>query len=124
MRKLLFAILIIGVYSVGYSQEEIDQRLLERYSKNELTQMQQSNPEEYIILQRALEVGIKIMDYREGEEKAEKIPFEGVLEVDLQSKPTYISLGLELKDRTQYFRIKDSNKMLVVYPKDIITKIK
>jgi|SRR5690554_1728338 len=120
LRRIIVCLLIIPAL-MGRAQDAHDERLLERYSVEELNTMQSENPEEYAILDHALEVGISIGDIQEGKE----IVFDGVLDKDPNQAHTYISLGLELIDnKYQYYRFKDSNKMVIVRPKDRITQIK
>ncbi|WP_146194221.1 hypothetical protein [Brumimicrobium oceani] len=120
-RTILFFLLSVAFY--GYSQENHDKRLLERYSNEELTSMQNNNPEEYEIIVHALKVGISIGDIQDG--KGKEIVYNGELDKDPSLDHTYISLGLELKDDAyQYYKFKGTNKMVIVRPKNYITKIK
>ena len=115
-----FFILTIAVF--GYSQNNHDTRLLERYTSEELTALQNNNPEEYEIIVHALKVGISIGEYQAGEGK--DIVFDGELDKDPNKEHTYISLGIELIDRYQYYMFKGTNKMVIVRPKNYITQIK
>lgn len=122
LKKITFCFLIT-ITSFGYAQENHDTRLLERYSAEELTQLQNTNPEEYKILDHALEVGISIGDIQEG--KGKEIVFDGEIDKDPSLNHTYISLGLELIDgKYQYYKFKGTNKMVIVRPKNLITQIK
>lgn len=109
--------------SYSYAQESHDQRLLEKYSTEELTSIQNNDPEEYKIIVHALEVGISIGDIQEG--KGKEIIFDGVIDKNPNQDHTYISLGLELIDnKYQYYKFKGTNKMVIVRPKNLITQIK
>jgi hypothetical protein len=115
-----FCLLFIAVFS--YSQENHDPRLLERYSSEELTAIQNNNSEEYEIIVHALKVGISIGDVPQ--EKGKDIVFDGEIDKDPNKEHTYISLGLELKNNTyQYYKFKGTNKMVIVRPKNLITQI-
>ena len=122
MFKTLTTFFILTIAVFGYSQENHDARLLERYTSEELTAIQNNNPEEYEIIVHALKVGISIGDIQEGEGK-ENI-WDGELDMDPNQEHTYISLGLELVDnRYQYYKFKGTNKMVIVRPRNLITQI-
>ena len=122
MLKTIILCVLFSSALYGYAQENHDARLLERYSEEELTSLQNNNPEEYKILDHALEVGISIGNIEEGEGKV--IIFDGEIDKDPSLEHTYISLGLELENRYQYYKFKGTNKMVVVRPKHLITQIK
>lgn len=121
MLKKLITLSVFFVAFFSYSQKEFDSRLLERYSVEELTTMQKNNPEELKILNRALEVGISIGTIQGGKDK--EMPFKGEIEVDLDKEQTFISLGLHLTNESQYYRIKGTNKFLIVQAKHNILLI-
>lgn len=121
MLKKIITLSLLFVAIFSYSQEEFDARLLERYSAQELTEMQKNNPEELKILNRALEVGISIGPIQEG--KDQKIPFNGEIEGDPNKEQTFISLGLDLKNEYQYYRFKGTDQMVIVRPKNQILLI-
>lgn len=122
MLKTFITILVFTISFVGFTQTDHDKRLLERYSAEELTALQNNNPEEYEIITHALKVGISIGDIQHGKDK--EIQFDGVLDKDPSKEHTYISLGVELIDRYQYFRFKGTEKLVIVRPKQRITQIK
>ncbi len=121
IKKILtLGFLFIAVFS--YTQEEFDTRLLERYTPEELTAMKKNNPEEFQILNHALDVGISIGEIHE--KPGSPIPFEDEeLDADPHKEQTYISLGLTLKNKTQYFKFKGTNMMVIVRPKNRILDI-
>jgi len=123
MLKTIIICLMLSVTYFGYSQGNHDVRLLERYTDDELTDIQTNNPEEYKILDHALKVGVSIGDIPT--EKGKDIVYDGEIDKDPNQEHTYISLGLELIDnRYQYFKFKGTNKMVIVRPKNLITQIK
>ena len=123
MFKKIIMFLLISVTFYGYSQENHDKRLLERYSNEELSGMQSDNPQEYEIILHALEVGISIGDIPTA--KGKNIIYDGEIDKDPNLEHTYISLGLELKNNAyQYYKFKGTNKMVIVRPKNLITQIK
>lgn len=106
----------------NYAQEGFDSRLLERYSEQELTEMQKNNPEELKILNHALDVGISIGKIQE--KPGSPIPFEDKeLDADPHKEHTFISLGVTLKNKYQYFKFKGTNMLVVVRPKNKILDI-
>lgn len=122
MLKKITAFLFLSVAVFSYSQGNHDSRLLERYSSEELTSIQNNNPEEYEIIVHALKVGISIGDIQEGEGK--EVVYDGELDKNPNQEHTYISLGLTLTNNYQYYTFKGTNKMVVVRPKNLITQIK
>lgn len=122
MIKKIITICFLSLAAISYSQEKHDARLLERYSSEELTTIQMENPEEYEILVHALEVGISIGDIQEG--KGKDLVFDGELDADPSLNHTYISLGVELINRYQYYKFKGTNKMVIIRPKNLITQIR
>lgn len=122
MIKKIITICFLSLAAITYSQEKHDARLLERYTSEELTTIQMENPEEYKILVHALEVGISIGDIQEG--KGKDLVFDGELDADPSLNHTYISLGVELINRYQYYKFKGTNKMVIIRPKNLITQIR
>ncbi|MBI2258471.1 MAG: hypothetical protein HYU67_06185 [Flavobacteriia bacterium] len=113
MKKLLlFSMLILS--TLLFSQE-IDQRLLVKYNSSEIKKIQKDNPNEYLFLINALNKGIFIGDIPQ--EKSKSIVFDGEITVDLTQTHTFLTLGLEIKDKYQYYKIKGTNKMLGVLPR-------
>ena len=106
-----FSMLLTGfVFS-----QEIDTRLFEKYSETELTDMRSNSPQELTLLTYALDNAIYYADYPE--EKG--VTFEQI--ASPKSKDTFLSLGLEIKEQNQYFRIEGSNKLLVVKSTSVLT---
>ena len=93
--------------SVGISQQ-IDSRLLQRYSETQLENIRLEQPEEYALLNYALDNAVYFSEIPD--EKKVDLP-----EVSLpNTEPTFIDLGLEIKDENQYFVVSGQNKMLIV----------
>jgi hypothetical protein len=114
MKKIMF-ICLLFVAGFSFSQEKIDARLLEKYSKKELTNMQKNNPNEYQFLINALDKGLFIAEIPT--EKGKDIIFNGTLNIDPEQKHTFISLKKEITDVYQYYKIEGTNKMLVILPR-------
>ncbi|MCE3297321.1 MAG: hypothetical protein K0R65_3035 [Crocinitomicaceae bacterium] len=111
---LLLLILVSATY--GFSQE-IDNRLLAKYSKEEINSIRKNNPEEYTFLVNALDKGVVISEIPA--QKAKDIVFDGTLEIDPNGTHTFISLGKEITDRYQYYKIAGTSKMLTIKPRPV-----
>ena len=107
--KLLFPLCLTLLISGNVFSQDIDSRLLKRYSSTELTELQSSNPERIALLTYALDNSLYIADAPVGK----KVNVE-TISVDSENLPSYIELGLEIKNENQYFMIAGQNKMLVM----------
>ncbi len=93
----------------GVFAQEIDDRLLSKYSEEELQLMVESDYEQYRLLEYALDNAMYVANYssaKGGEFKT--------ISVDSESLPSFIELNLDIIDRNQYFKIEGEEKMLVV----------
>ena len=105
----LLATLTFFLFLMGSAfSQKMDQRLLERYSQTELETMMSSDRAEYDLLAYALDNGVY---YAQAEEK--KLAGLETIEIS-KGNLTYISLGLEILDQNQYFRINGDDRVLVV----------
>ena len=96
--------------------QEVDSRLLDRYSVEELTEMYSNNTKEYNFLVYAIDKAVYITDVPEGK----KTDFESI---DISgSELNFVSLGLEIKDVNQYFKVVGENKLLVVKSRYVLNK--
>jgi hypothetical protein len=109
---LLLLLLVSSCY--GFSQE-IDTRLLAKYSKEELVSLQKNDPAEYTFLINALNKGVFISEIPT--QKGKNIVFDGTLNIDPKGTYTFISLGKEITDRYQYYKIGGTTQMLAVQPR-------
>ncbi|MGM0478379.1 MAG: hypothetical protein ACQERC_04075 [Bacteroidota bacterium] len=117
MKIALTLLLFLVSYAHSYGQHHPD--LLKRYSEEELTEMKASDPQEYTILNNALEHGTFIGPIPE--EKAKSITFDGELAINPGADHNFISLGVKLKEnKYQYFRIKGTDQMVGVLPKSLL----
>lgn len=104
LTTLTFSLVLMGS---AFSQE-IDQRLLQRYSQSELETMISSDPEKYKVLEYALDNAIYIID----EPKVKKLDCSSI---NIEGKDlNIIDLGIEIADQNQYFKIEGQEKLLVV----------
>lgn len=109
MKKLAltFSLLVFSV--AGYSQQ-MDQRLLEVYSEQELTEIKTKDIGFFNALVYGLENGTYITDMPQGKE------LENIKSIKLpKGNYTYASLGLRISEESnQYIKIEGTNKLLVV----------
>ncbi len=115
MKKLLLAFSLFFTIGSSLVAQEIDNRLLVKYKKSELKKMMIENPSEYQFQINALNRGMFISDIPT--EKGKDIVFDGEIKLNLEKEHTYLSLGKEIIDRYQYFKIKGTNKMVVIQPR-------
>jgi len=115
MKKLLLALSLIFVIGTNLEAQEIDSRLLVKYKKSEIKKMMTENPTEYQFQLNALNRGMFISEIPA--EKGKDVVFDGEIKLNLEKEHTYLSLGKEIIDRYQYFKIKGTNKMVVIQPR-------
>lgn len=102
-----FCFLLLSVGSVF--GQEIDQRLLTKYSQQELETMIATNATQYAVLDYALDNGIYIANYDNA--KGGDFP---TISIDPNALPTFVELNLDILDQNQYFKIEGQEKLLVV----------
>ena len=115
MKKLLLALSLVLVIGTNLEAQEIDSRLQVKYKKSEIKKMMIENPTEYQFELNALDRGMFISEIPT--EKGKDIVFDGEIKLNLDKEHTYLSLGKEIIDRYQYFKIKGTNKMVVIQPR-------
>lgn len=95
------------------SAQNYDPRLEPFYTNEQIQELLENDKETYQFLIKALDKAIFIADIPQ-----EKTPVEyaGILAIDPNATHTFLSLGLEITDRYQYFKIEGTEKMLVVLP--------
>lgn len=103
----LFCLVFISV-GCAFAQE-VDERLLSKYSQQELETMIATNSNQYDILDYALDNALYVANYSDSKGGN----FE-TISVNPESLPNFIELNLEIKDRNQYFKIEGEDKLLVV----------
>ncbi|MEX1190854.1 MAG: hypothetical protein WEA99_02690 [Brumimicrobium sp.] len=119
MVKITTIIAVIFFTTSVFSQSNHDQRLLEKYSEKELTELQTNDPSEYKVLNNALEKGVFIGEIPT--QKGKDVQFNGELDIVPSKDHTFISLGIDLKENEyQYFKIKGTNQMVGVLPKSLL----
>lgn len=103
----LFCFIFISLGSI--LAQEIDDRLLSKYSQEELQTMIESDSESYLFLLYAADNALYVANYDSA--KGGDYP---TISVDSQNLPDFIELNLEITDRNQYFKIEGEDKLLVV----------
>lgn len=107
--KIASFLCFIIISSSSLFAQEIDDRLLYKYSQEELQTMIETDADQYNMLEYALDNAIYVANYN----SSKGGNFE-TISVDLNALPTFIELGLEVTDRNQYFKIQGEKKLLVV----------
>lgn len=115
MQKILLSVVLLFLFAAYSSAQEVDSRLLVKYKKAEIQKIMKQDPSHYQFLINALDRGLFIAEIPA--EKAKDVVFDGTLNIDPNATHTYLTLGKEILDRAQYFKIAGTNKMLVIQPK-------
>ena len=105
MRIITTVSFIVFFMSLGLTQE-IDQRLLEKYSQIELEDMK---PKHLAMLNYALDNACYISNLPEGK----SVTLETIAVENLELI-NFINLGLDIEAQNQYYKISGQEKMLVV----------
>jgi hypothetical protein len=109
MKQVIILALTLLVNSFAFSQD-VDARLMKKYSQEELVTMKDQNPGHYKMLVYALDNACYIADLPKGKSDA----VTGSVDLDMTKSFTFVDLGLDIKKENQYLRISGTNKMLVV----------
>lgn len=115
MKKLLLTLSLVLFLGQNLIAQDIDSRLLVKYKKAELKKMIAEDPAEYQFLVNAINRGMFISEIPT--QKAKDIVFDGEIKLNLKKEHTYLSIGKEIIDRYQYFKIQGTTKMLVIQPR-------
>lgn len=109
MKKLL--IITFSFFALGSAfSQEIDQRLIKKFTTEELTTMKANEPGKYAMYVYALDHACYISDLPKGKEAK----LTGSMNVDMTNPLNFVEMGLDIKSENQYFRINGTEKMLVV----------
>ena len=111
-KTILSCSLLLSVTSVF--AQDYDQRLEPYYTPEQIQDLIQNDPVTYQFLVNALNKAIFIAEIPQ-----EKTPVEynGTLTINPDEPHTFLSLGLDITDMYQYFKIEGTSKMLVVLPR-------
>ena len=109
MKNTFLILLSLTLQFYCFSQD-YDKRLLNTYSVDELSTLKKEQPENFKMLNYALDNALYILDLPK--EKSAEI--SAAINYDFNTKPTFLALGLSIQKQNQYFKINGSNKMLVL----------
>ncbi len=100
-------------------EQKIDKRLEQKYSVAELKKIQKENPQQLQYLNFVVDKGFTVMPYPKSKGTPKEILGEVTVK-DLKNINIY-ELGLDvLKDNWQYYKIKGTDELLVIYSEDYI----
>jgi len=109
IRKISFLALIVLGISFSIQAQDVDSRLLVKYTKAELVKMQKENKSEYDLLVYSIDHAMYVTNY--SEKKGEN---DGVVEMPEEGK-TYLDLGYKLNDvKNQFYKIGNTGKGLMI----------
>ena len=109
MKKLL--IITFSFFALGSAfSQEIDQRLIKKFSTEELTTMKKNDSAKYVMYVYAVDKACYVSDLPKGKEAK----LDGVINADISKPLNFIDLGLDIKSVNQYYKINGTDKMLVV----------
>ena len=116
MIKKLFLTACFGAFFSAFTMaQDVDQRLLVKYSKAELMDMKKSSNDNYELLVYSLDHAMSITNY-----SSEKGGSQGVVEKPDLSK-TYLELGYELKEsENQIFQIGNTDKAVLILSRKVL----
>ncbi len=120
IKQIFIGVIVLLSASGAVAQEQkIDKRLEKKYSVEELKKIQKENPQQLEYLNFVVEKGFTIMPYPKSKGTPKEI--SGEVEIkDLKNINIY-DLGLDvLKDNWQYYKIKGTDDLLVIYSEDYI----
>jgi hypothetical protein len=112
--RLFLAGLFLSISTISFGQT-YDSRLEPHYTKEQIQTMIKEDVATYKFLINCLNKAIFIADIPA--EKAKDIMFNGEIQIDPNAKHTFLSLGLQITDEYQYYKVEGTNKMLVVLPR-------
>ena len=115
--KLFYTFLFAFLSLTSWSQT-IDSQLSKSYSKEEITQIKESNS--LPLFEFALTHACYLIDAPQGKDLSQ---FDALaLPSSTVEKPiNFTDLGLKIIDKTQYFLVANTNKILVVKSKNILS---
>jgi len=114
LQKIILSLCVITITFWNASAQNHDPRLEPYFSKEEIQTMQKNEPSRYAFIVNALNKAIFIAEIPK-----EKTPvtYNGTLNIDPSGNHTFLSLGLNITDHYQYYKIEGTEKMLVVLPR-------
>lgn len=111
MKQIIIIQLLSFIVLPFYSQQ-VDQRLLVKFSEAELIEMMTEDKEQYQFYLNCLDYGHYLSNYVTKEKTVEKI---GELDLSCSDDINFFSLNIEpVPNQYLYFKLKDCEKMLVI----------
>lgn len=108
--KHIFSLFFLLSFSLICTAQKIDDTLLKSYSKEELTKIKNTNPEQYDVLVYAINHGTYVSEYSEekhGPLNLKELP-------SIESLPSFTDLNLKIEAFNQYFYAPKLDKIVVV----------
>jgi hypothetical protein len=121
--KLFYAFLFLFLSLTSWSQT-IDSQLSKSYSKEEITQIKESNS--LPLFEYALTRACYLIDAPQGKDVANfqtiQLSKNTNIPMEISKEPiVFTDFGLKILDKTQYFLVANTNKILVVKSKNILS---
>jgi len=112
--KLLTTLSFLLFFGAVSFSQQIDERLLEKYTATELNLMIENSPNDYALLNYALDNAMYVAE-------GSNPKAVGLETINAPSEgSTFLDLGLEIKEENQYFKISGEDKILVVKSKWVL----
>ena len=113
MKALLIISCLLTSNIIISQTNQFDQRLLEKYSQNELVEMQQNNPDRFNSIVYSLDHGFYFVDVPSSKNINDRISGEVTI-TDINNF-NFLMLGINfLENDYQYYKVKNLDKLLVV----------
>jgi len=110
--KRLIILCLVTVFATAAIAQEVDSRLLAKFSKEELSEMKTNNPDQYTFIHQCLTHGFYLANAG-GKSLSKEV--RGEIEITDINKINFFELGLEPEEnRYLYYKIKGHDKLLVV----------
>ncbi|MES2798848.1 MAG: hypothetical protein V4638_02425 [Bacteroidota bacterium] len=109
MKRITFSLLLLLITGVSQAQS-FDKELLKVYEINDLQALEQDQPEKISVLNYAL---ANACYFAAGSAK----DYSNLPTITLEnssSVPSFVDLGLKIENQNQYFKVANSDKLLVV----------
>ena len=121
--KLFYTFLFAFLSLTSWSQT-IDSQLSKSYSKEEITQIKESNS--LPLFEFALTHACYLIDAPQGKDVSNfqtiQLSKNTNIPMEISKEPiVFTDLGLKILDKTQYFLVANTNKILVVKSKNILS---
>ncbi len=120
----LFNTFLFAFLSLTSWSQTIDSQLSKSYSKEEITQIKESNS--LPLFEFALTNGCYLIDAPQGKDVSNfqtiQLSKNTNIPMEISKEPiVFTDLGLKILDKTQYFLVANTNKILVVKSRNILS---